>query len=177
MAAYERVHDLMAKAMGIAAVASLAIVPAAAAQERADTAQTPPAQTQPAAPQQEQESAAAQPQADDVVTSAAVTDDEVERFAKAYLEIRKVQDEAGDSAEARQQANEKMAEIVSDNDLTVDRYNQIARSLAQDQALLQRVQRKAAELQAETAGAADPTERPGASQPASPEAQPEGGDQ
>lgn len=168
MTKHNRIQEMIAKTVGIAAVASLAIVPAAAAQQAGDQAQTPsagqsaaPAEQQPSSPATQPQSA--QPQGGDPVTSAAVSDEEVEQFTKAYMEVRKVQDEAkasGDAADAQQQATEKMSEIISDHDLTVERYNQIARSLAEDQALMQRVQSKMAELQAEEGGASSEATRP-----------------
>lgn len=173
MTKHNRIQEMIAKTVGIAAVASLAIVPAAAAQQAGDQAQTPsagqsaaPAEQQPSSPATQPQAAqpqSAQPQGGDPVTSAAVSDEEVEQFTKAYMEVRKVQDEAkasGDAADAQQQATEKMSEIISDHDLTVERYNQIARSLAEDQALMQRVQSKMAELQAEEGGASSEATRP-----------------
>lgn len=122
-----------------------------AAQQQSPAQQ--PAAQQPPAQQQAPPAAAA---AEATVTSADVTDQEVEQFAKSYQEVieiqhdtesqlASVQDTAG-AARVKQEANQKMAEAVSNHGLKVERFNLIARSLNQDATLKQRVQQKIQEL-------------------------------
>jgi hypothetical protein len=147
---------MISKTIGMAAVMSLAIVPFSYAQDAAPAEQeqqTPSVAGQPQDQAQQPDQAQG---ASETVQSGAVTDAEVESFARAYIEIRQVQDEikqGGDAAAGQAEATEKMNAILEDHDLSVERYNQIARSIASDQALMQRIQAKMAEIQAETSGA------------------------
>ena len=117
---------------------------------QAQAQQTPSSQQQPA--QQPAPSAGAA----QTVTSADVTDQEVEQFAKSYEAVSRIQkdiekqaESAQDSsatAQAKQEANQKMAEAVQSQGLKVERFNIISRSLNQDATLKQRVQQKIQEL-------------------------------
>ena len=123
---------------------------------QAQAQQTPPSQ-QPSAQQQEQQSPPAAAAAKETVTSADVTDQEIEQFAKSYKEVTQiqkdtdkqlesVQDTAG-AAKVKQEANQKMADAVQGQGMKVERFNLIARSLNQDVTLKQRIQQKIQELQ------------------------------
>ena len=123
---------------------------------QAQAQQTPPSQ-QPSAQQQEQQSPPAAAAAKETVTSADVTDQEIEQFAKSYKEVTQiqkdtdkqlesVQDTAG-AAKVKQEANQKMADAVQGQGMKVERFNLIARSLNQDATLKQRIQQKIQELQ------------------------------
>ena len=123
---------------------------------QAQAQQTPPSQ-QPSAQQQEQQSPPAAAAAKETVTSADVTDQEIEQFAKSYKEVSQiqkdtdkqlesVQDTAG-AAKVKQEANQKMADAVQGQGMKVERFNLIARSLNQDATLKQRIQQKIQELQ------------------------------
>ena len=125
---------------------------------QAQAQQTPPSQ-QPSAQQQEQQSSPppAAAAAKETVTSADVTDQEIEQFAKSYQEVtaiqkdtdkqlESVQDSAG-QAKVKQEANQKMADAVQGHGMKVERFNLIARSLNQDATLKQRIQQKIQELQ------------------------------
>ena len=124
---------------------------------QAQAQQTPPSQ-QPSAQQQEQQSPPpAAAAAKETVTSADVTDQEIEQFAKSYKEVSQiqkdtdkqlesVQDTAG-AAKVKQEANQKMADAVQGQGMKVERFNLIARSLNQDVTLKQRIQQKIQELQ------------------------------
>src|SRR3954471_4134317 len=107
---------------------------------QAQAQQTPPSQ-QPSAQQQEQQSPPAAAAAKEIVTSADVTDQEIEQFAKSYKEVTQiqkdidkqlesVQDTAG-AAKVKQEANQKMADAVQGQGMKVERFNLIARSLNQ----------------------------------------------
>ncbi len=155
---------MISKTIGMAAVMSLAIVPFAYAQDAAPAEQDQQAPSVAGQPQDQAEQPdQAQDQAQDeaqsgaeTVASGSVTDAEVESFARAYVEIREVQEamkQGGDAAAGQAEATERMSAILEDHDLSVDRYNQIARSISTDQALMQRIQAKMAEIQAETSGA------------------------
>jgi hypothetical protein len=114
-------------------------------------------QQQPAA-QQEQAQQQAPPAAaaKETVTSADVTDQEVEQFALSYEDVTKIQKETEQQLQAVQDtagaskvkadANQKMAEAVQGHGMKVERFNLIARSLDGDAALKQRVQQKIQEL-------------------------------
>lgn len=90
------------------------------------------------------------------VTSADVTDQEVEQFAKSYEDVSKIQEDTEKQLESvqestavarvKQEANQKMAEAVQAHGLKVERFNLIARSLNQDATLKTRVQQKIQEL-------------------------------
>jgi len=123
---------------------------------QAQAQQTPPSQ-QPSAQQQEQQSPPAAAAAKETVTSADVTDQEIEQFAKSYKEVTQIQkdtdkqlesvpDTAG-AAKVKQEANQKMADAVQGQGMKVERFNLIARSLNQDVTLKQRIQQKIQELQ------------------------------
>jgi len=124
---------------------------------QAQAQQTPPSQ-QPSAQQQEQQAPPpAAAAAKETVTSADVTDQEIEQFAKSYKEVSQiqkdtdkqlesVQDTAG-AAKVKQEANQKMADAVQGQGMKVERFNLIARSLNQDVTLKQRIQQKIQELQ------------------------------
>jgi len=124
---------------------------------QAQAQQTPPSQ-QPSAQQQDQQSPPpAAAAAKETVTSADVTDQEIEQFAKSYKEVSQiqkdtdkqlesVQDTAG-AAKVKQEANQKMADAVQGQGMKVERFNLIARSLNQDTTLKQRIQQKIQELQ------------------------------
>src|SRR6478735_1252117 len=119
---------------------------------QAQAQQTPPSQ-QPSAQQQEQQAPPpAAAAAKETVTSADVTDQEIEQFAKSYKEVSQiqkdtdkklesVQDTAG-AAKVKQEANQKMADAVQGQGMKVERFNLIARSLNQDTTLKQRIQQK-----------------------------------
>jgi len=131
-------------------VTALTIGAAQLAQAQAQ--QTPPSQ-QPSAQQQTAPPAAA---AKETVTSADVTDQEVEQFAKSYQEVSQIQKETEKQLESiqdtsgvarvKQEANQKMADAVQGHGLKVERFNIIARSLDQDATLKQRIQQKIQEL-------------------------------
>jgi hypothetical protein len=118
---------------------------------QAQAQQTPPSQQQ-SAPQQSPPAAAAT----ETVTSADVTDQEVEQFARSYQEVAQIQKEtekqlegvqdSTDVARVKQEANQKMANAVQGQGLKVERFNLIARSLNQDATLKQRVQQRIQEL-------------------------------
>lgn len=124
---------------------------------QAQAQQTPPSQ-QPSAQQQEQQSPPpAAAAAKETVTSADVTDQEIEQFAKSYQEVTQIQkdtdkelasvQEPAGQAKVKQEANQKMAEAVQGHGMKVERFNLIARSLNQDATLKQRIQQKIQELQ------------------------------
>jgi hypothetical protein len=113
-------------------------------------AQQTPGQQQPS---QQQPAAAA---ATETVTSADVTEQEVEQFAKSYQDVTKIQkdtdkqlesiQDSSGVAKVKQEANQKMADAVQGHGLKVERFNLIARSLNQDATLKQRIQQKIQEL-------------------------------
>jgi hypothetical protein len=125
------------------------------------SAQFAQAQAQPASPAEQssaqqqqpaQQAAPAAAAAAETVTSADVTDQEVEQFAKSYQEVTQiqkdtekqlesVQDPAG-ATKVKQEANQKMAEAVQGQGMKVERFNLIARSLNADATLKQRIQEK-----------------------------------
>ena len=118
---------------------------------QAQAQQTPQSPQQPAQQQSSVASAATE-----TVTSADITEQEVEQFAKSYDDVSKiqkdtekqlesVQDSAG-VAQVKQEANQKMADAVQGHGLKVERFNIIARSLNQDATLKQRIQQKLQEL-------------------------------
>jgi hypothetical protein len=134
-----------------ALVCSAALTVGLAQFAQAQAQQTPPSPQQSA--QQQSPPAAA---ATETVTSADVTDQEVEQFARSYEEVAKiqndtekqlesVQDSTG-AARVKQEANQKMAEAVQGQGLKVERFNLIARSLNHDATLKQRVQQRIQEL-------------------------------
>jgi len=119
------------------------------------SSQPPASQSQPQAAAQQPAPAAAP--AKETVTSADVTDQEIEQFAKSYKEVTQIQkdtdkqlesvpDTAG-AAKVKQEANQKMADAVQGQGMKVERFNLIARSLNQDVTLKQRIQQKIQELQ------------------------------
>jgi hypothetical protein len=122
---------------------------------------SPPQQAQPATPPQQsppaQPPAAAQTQQQQqTVTSADVTDAELEQFAKSIEDVVEIQEEmekqvaaVTDSAEVQRlktEANQKMAEAIQSHGMEVQRYNTIARSITQDAELKQRLTQKIQEL-------------------------------
>ena len=124
-------------------------------------AQIGQAQAQQASPSQEpsaqQQAAPPAAAAKETVTSADVTDQEIEQFAKSYEDVAQIQKETekqlADSgqdtaavAKVKEEANQKMAEAVQGHGMKVERFNLIARSLNTDAALKQRIQQKIAEL-------------------------------
>ena len=118
---------------------------------QAQAPQTP--SSQPPASQSQPEAAAQQPAAaaapaKETVTSADVTDQEIEQFAKSYQDIQKIQKEsqAAQDEQAKKDANNKMAQAVQGHGMKVERFNTIARSLDSDSALKQRIQQKIQEL-------------------------------
>jgi hypothetical protein len=118
---------------------------------QAQAQQAPSSQQQAA-----QQSAPAAGAAKETVSSADVTDQEVEQFARSYEDVSRIQKESekqlqsvqDDSATARvkQEVNQKMAAAVESHGLKVERFNLIARSLNEDPTLQQRVQQKIQEL-------------------------------
>jgi len=115
---------------------------------QAQAQQTPPSQ-QPSAQQQEQQSPPpAAAAAKETVTSADVTDQEIEQFAKSYQDVQKIQkdSQAAQDEQAKKDANNKMAEAVQSHGMKVERFNTIARSLDSDATLKQRIQQKLQEL-------------------------------
>jgi hypothetical protein len=96
------------------------------------------------------------PSATETVTSAEVTDQEVEQFAKSYEDVAQIQKDTEKQlqsvqdntavAKVKQDANQKMAEAVQGHGMKVDRFNLIARSLNSDTTLKQRIQQKIQEL-------------------------------
>jgi hypothetical protein len=115
-----------------------------------------PSPSQQPAPQQQSAQQQATPSATATVTSADVTDQEVEQFAKSYQEVNQIQkdtekqlegvQDSAAIAKAKQDANRKMAEAVASQGMKVERFNLIARSLNQDATLKQRIQQKIQEL-------------------------------
>lgn len=134
-------------------IASLGLGTAQIAQAQAT--QTSQGQPQPGA-QAAQPPSAPSPTATQTVTSADVTDQEVEQFAKSYEAVAQIQkdtakdvESATDStvaAKVKQEANQKMAEAVQSQGMKVERFNLIARSLNEDATLKQRIQQKLQEL-------------------------------
>ena len=118
---------------------------------QAQATQAPSSQQQ--AAQQGSPPAAAATQ---TVTSADVTDQEVEQFAKSYEDVAQIQkdtekqlesvEDATAVARVKQEANQKMADAVQGKGMKVERFNLIARSLNQDETLKQRIQQKIQEL-------------------------------
>lgn len=116
---------------------------------QAQATQTPSSQQQTAQQQ-------APPSAAQTVTSADVTDQEVEQFAKGYADVAQIQKDTEKQLESvqdttavarvKQEANQKMADAVQGHGMKVERFNLIARSLNQDETLKQRVQQKIQEL-------------------------------
>ena len=115
---------------------------------QAQAQQTPPSQ-QPSAQQQEQQAPPpAAAAAKETVTSADVTDQEIEQFAKSYQDVQKIQKEAqaASDEQAKKDANSKMAEAVTSHGMKIERFNTIARSIDTDATLKQRIQQKLTEL-------------------------------
>lgn len=114
--------------------------------------QQPSAQSQ----QSSQQDSAAAGASRETVTSADVTDQEVEQFARIYQDVTQIQKESAKqldgtqdgaaTARLKQEANQKMAEAVQSHGMTVERFNAIGRSLNQDPTLKQRIQQKIQEL-------------------------------
>jgi hypothetical protein len=112
--------------------------------------------TQAPSSQQQAAQQGAPPAATQTVTSADVTDQEVEQFAKSYEDVSQIQkdtekqlesvQDAAAVARVKQEANQKMADAVQGKGMKVERFNLIARSLNQDETLKQRVQQKIQEL-------------------------------
>jgi PBP1b-binding outer membrane lipoprotein LpoB len=105
------------------------------------------AQQQPAQQQSQQPSQQASSNA--TVNSSEVSDPELEQFTKSLNSVMDInqqlqsdlaanQDEAK-TQQLRQQANEKMAAAIRSNGMTVERFNEISRSLKTDPELNQRV--------------------------------------
>jgi len=113
---------------------------------QAQATQTPSPSSQPQAAQQQPAPAAAG--AKETVTSADVTDQEIEQFAKSYQDVQKIQkdSQAAQDEQAKKDANNKMAEAVQSHGMKVERFNTIARSLDSDATLKQRIQQKLQEL-------------------------------
>ena len=110
------------------------------------SSQPPASQSQPQAAAQQPAPAAAATK--ETVTSADVTDQEIEQFARSYQEVQKIQKEsqAAQDEQAKKDANNKMAEAVQSHGMKVERFNTIARSLDSDATLKQRIQQKLQEL-------------------------------
>ncbi len=123
--------------------ATLAIAPAAMAQDAAQTTpatpDAPTAQTAPAAP------AATTP-----ASNATVTDAEVGQFATAALDIEKIRK---DTATPEADKGAKMAAAASSAGLTSERFNAIGQAMQADTALNQRIQKAATEKLAASGGA------------------------
>ncbi|MFP4561155.1 MAG: DUF4168 domain-containing protein [Thiohalorhabdus sp.] len=78
-----------------------------------------------------------------------MSDEEVEKFAAAYGELRRIQEEhagdlgeAGDEEEARkiqQEMQTKMGEAIEDEGLSLEEYKEIFDAVRQDQELTQKV--------------------------------------
>lgn len=93
-----------------------------------------------------QDQAPAQPQ----TAPMEVDDQTVENFVGAYTEVQEIHNEyaermqeVGDAEEAtslQQEAQEKMQEAVTKNDITVEEYQQIAQQIGQDEQLRSRIQ-------------------------------------
>jgi hypothetical protein len=110
------------------------------------SSQPPASQSQPQAAAQQPAPAAAP--AKETVTSADVTDQEIEQFAKSYQDVQKIQKEAqaASDEQAKKEANSKMAEAVTSHGMKIERFNTIARSIDTDATLKQRIQQKLTEL-------------------------------
>jgi hypothetical protein len=123
--------------------------------QQPSSSQAPPAQQQ-QQQQAQQQTAPAAAAAAETVTSADVTDQEVEQFAKSYEEVTQIQKDTEKQLESvqdtaavtkvKQEANQKMAAAVQEHGMKVERFNLIARSINQDAALKQRIQQKIQEL-------------------------------
>jgi predicted transglutaminase-like cysteine proteinase len=101
--------------------------------------------------------AQAQDQTEETVASADVPDAEVEQFARSIEDVLAIQQQLKEQLASvqdqeaaqrlQQEANERMVEAIQGHGLTIERYNVIARSLASDAELNQRVLEKRKELQ------------------------------
>jgi hypothetical protein len=122
--------------------ATLAIAPAAMAQDAAQTTPATPdasaAQTAPAAP------AATTP-----ASNATVTDAEVGQFASAALDIEKIRK---DTTTPEADKGAKMAAAASSAGLTSERFNAIGQAMQSDTALNQRIQKAATDKLAASGG-------------------------
>ena len=135
-------HSILAGA----AMTALALVlaPAAMAQETGaqpgqQPGQQPPAEQQ--QPMQQQEAPA--------VEEHSFSDDELEQFAQAFVEVEEVRNEYGprlgeaedmeSATEIQQEANELMTSAIEDNGLTVETYNAIAQSTQADPELREKI--------------------------------------
>lgn len=136
----------------------LAFAPGAYAQTTTQSA--PPAAPAGAAP------SAAAPAA---TQAAKPTPDEVQKFAKAAVEVNKIQEDATVPAAGKQ---EKMVAALQTNGLTPQRFNEIAQAAQADPALLKEIQAAAPPPPAATSGnASAPTgAAPAGSAPATPPA-------
>jgi hypothetical protein len=96
--------------------------------------------------QQQQPGAAPQPQAAPIV----VDDETVSNFVSAYTDVREIHaeyagrlqevEDAERATELQQEAQEKIQDAVTENDITIEEYQQIARQIGQDAELRTRIQ-------------------------------------
>lgn len=103
----------------------------------------------PASAQQQQE----QPQAQEPIE---VSDDELETFAEAHLEVQEVRTElqaslqqaenAEEAQSAQQEANAEMVEIIQDHDMTTERFSRIVNGINADPELQERFDEVVEEL-------------------------------
>lgn len=103
----------------------------------------------PASAQQQQE----QPQAQEPIE---VSDDELETFAEAHLEVQEVRAElqaslqqaenAEEAQSAQQEANAEMVEIIQDHDMTTERFSEIVNGINADPELQERFDEVVEEL-------------------------------
>lgn len=121
---------------------------AAVAQEQGPGAQQPEGQQQSPAGEGSSDQQTAPP-AQTAPSPKDVSDEEVEKFAAAYGELRRIQEEhagdlgeAGDEEEARkiqQEMQTKMGEAIEDEGLSLEEYKEIFDAVRQDQELTQKV--------------------------------------
>lgn len=103
----------------------------------------------PASAQQQQQ----QPQAQEQIE---VSDDELETFAEAHLEVQEVRAElqatlqqsenAEEAQSAQQEANAEMVEIIQEHDMTTERFSQIVSGINADPELQERFDEVVEEL-------------------------------
>jgi hypothetical protein len=95
-----------------------------------------------------QEAAAPQAAPADAATAAPISDEDVKKFARAVVDVQRIQDELaprlqGEDAEAqqaaRQEAQQRMIAAVQSHDLDPDTFNRINQAAQSDPQLVQRI--------------------------------------
>ncbi|WP_043527890.1 DUF4168 domain-containing protein [Litchfieldella xinjiangensis] len=103
--------------------------------------------------QQSTQDPAAAPQQQSQATAQDFSDDQLQQFADASMEIAVISqeytqrlqsaEEESQQQEIRMEANDKMVEVVEDSGLEVETFNAIGHAIQQDPELMQRVQEMA----------------------------------